>query len=257
MSKKLLENYKKNGFLLHRLQKTQILKKLRKRFLSIFNETSKINLKKKIKNDAHVIDLYNSKNKKLWTGVYDIIKQDPLVYELASSKELLNLAKNLGLKNPTFGTRPQVRVDMPNDSKFSFKSHQDHPFNLGSKNSITIWIPLQNVTKKNGTLQISKQSHKGEKIYLYGWGNKFNIDIAKNIKNKISNNDHYKLSLNDNKFNFEDIEMKVGQALVFSQFLVHKSGQNKSDSIRFSVQLRYTDLADKEYAKNNYFLFSR
>ena len=113
------------------------------------------------------------------------------------------------------------------------------------------------MTKKNGTLQISKNSHLGEKTYLYGYGNKFNIDLAKNIKNKISNKDHYKLSLNDNKFNFEDIEMKVGQALVFSQFLVHRSGENKSDNIRFSVQLRYTDLADKEYAKNNYFLFLR
>ena len=32
-------------------------------------------------------------------------------------------------------------------------------------------------------------------------------------------------------------------------------GKNTSDGIRFSVQLRYTDLSDKDYARRNYFLF--
>ena len=158
MKKKLIKSFKKNGFLIYDFNNDKALKKLRKRFISIFNETSKINLKKKIKTDNDIINLYRSRNRKFWTGVYDIAKMDPLLYEISALKEYKNLAKNLGLKNPTFGTRPQVRIDMPNDPKFSFKAHQDYQFNLGSKNSITIWIPLQTVSENNGALQVSKGS---------------------------------------------------------------------------------------------------
>jgi phytanoyl-CoA hydroxylase len=257
MDSKLIKKFKKDGFIVYDLKEKNILRQLRNRFLSTFDKTSKINLNKSINDDQHIIDLYNSKNRKYWTGVYDIIKLDPLLYKLASSNELLTTAKKLSLKDPSFGTRPQVRVDMPNDEKFSFKSHQDYPFNLGSKNSIVAWIPLQTVTKENGAIQIARSSHKNFKTYLYGKNNKFNIDIGKNVKKKIIDKNHYKLSLDDKKFNFESIKLKFGQVLIFSQFLVHKSGENTSNRIRFSVQLRYTDLSDKDYAKRNYFLFLR
>ena len=257
MKKKSIKAFEQNGFLVHDLENKTIIKKLRKRFLSIFNETSKINLRKLIKNDNDIIKLYNSKDRRLWTGVYDIIKMDPLLYEMSSFKEFIYLAKKLGLKNPTFGTRPQVRIDMPDDPKFSFKSHQDYQFNCGSKNSLTIWIPLQTVSQNNGALKVSRGSHLGYKNYLYGKNGKFNVNLEKNIRKKILNKNHYDLSLNDKEFNFETVNMKSGQALVFSQFLVHKSGYNKSNKVRFSVQLRFTDLADQDYAKSNYFLFLR
>ena len=46
--------------------------------------------------------------------------------------------------------------------------------------------------------------------------------------------------------------MKLGQAVVFSEFLVHASGYNVSNKIRFSVQLRFTDLLSKEYMLRGY-----
>ena len=59
---------------------------------------------------------------------------------------------------------------------------------------------------------------------------------------------------NNKKFKFTDVPLNFGEAVVFSQFLVHKSGYNLSDTVRFSVQLRLTDLAQKEYAKRGYFI---
>ena len=55
-----------------------------------------------------------------------------------------------------------------------------------------------------------------------------------------------------NSFRLEDVELKLGQALIFSEFLVHTSGSNISDKIRFSVQLRFTDLSKKEYMLRGY-----
>jgi hypothetical protein len=51
--------------------------------------------------------------------------------------------------------------------------------------------------------------------------------------------------------------MKLGEALVFSQFMVHRSGENRSDNIRFSLQLRINDLDDDEWAKRKFFFPKR
>ena len=249
--------YKDNGYFIHKINKKDITN-LRKEFINIFNLISKGNIKKKIKNDNDIIKLYNSKNRNLWTSVYDIMKLHPGVFAVNGQKNFKKILNIAGIKKPCFCARPQVRADMPKDPKFSFKSHQDYPFNLGSKNSITIWIPLQDTDYKMGTLKVSEQSHKGEKIYKYGVDNKnFSMDIGKLVKRKIPANNHYKVSLNDKLFNFKSVKIKAGEALVISQFLVHKSGDNISNRIRFSVQLRYNDLAEKDYIKRKYFLYYR
>ena len=58
----------------------------------------------------------------------------------------------------------------------------------------------------------------------------------------------------DKSFNFKfyKTRVKLGEALIFSEFLVHKSGKNVSNKIRFSVQLRLTDLMSREYMKRSY-----
>ena len=134
--------------------------------------------------------------------------------------------KIAGIKKPFFKTVPVLRVDMPRDKpKYSFKTHQDYPYSKGSKNSITIWIPLQDVSTENGALKIAEGSHKKKKIY-------------KTNKNNII--------LNKYKFTLKDVHCKVGDVLVFSQCLAHKSGYNSSNSVRFSVQFRFSDLSRKD-----------
>ena len=52
------------------------------------------------------------------------------------------LLRYIHIKNPIFGTKPYVRVDMPNDPRYMFKAHQDYPYNRNSKNSIVIFIHI-------------------------------------------------------------------------------------------------------------------
>ena len=54
------------------------------------------------------------------------------------------------------------------------------------------------------------------------------------------------------RFKFKKVKVKLGEALIFSEFLVHRSGVNRSKKIRFSLQLRVTDLLSKEYMKRHY-----
>jgi ectoine hydroxylase-related dioxygenase (phytanoyl-CoA dioxygenase family) len=50
---------------------------------------------------------------------------------------------------------------------------------------------------------------------------------------------------NSKQFELIKTKVKLGEALIFSQFLVHRSGTNTSNKIRFSLQLRVTDLLNK------------
>ena len=214
----------KNGYFIGKIN-PKILKALRKKYFAIFNTVSKLSNGIKIKNDSDLIKLYNSKKRFVWEVAYDLRLFEPLLYKLAATEEIINLAKIAGIKKPHFKTPPVLRIDMPKDSKHSYKKHQDYPFSPGSKSSITMWIPLQDVTTKNGCLKIVKGSHKRKKIYKT---NKDNI-----IKNRY-------------KFTFKDVLCKIGDVLIFSQCLVHKSGNNSSNSVRFSIQIRFNDLSKKD-----------
>ena len=89
-----------------------------------------------------------------------------------------------------------------------------------------------NTSHKEGCLEVSPKSHIKKKVY----------EQKKNSK----------LIKNSSQFKFKKVKVKLGEALIFSEFLVHRSGVNRSKKIRFSLQLRVTDLLSKEYMKRHY-----
>lgn len=243
---KLKNFYKKNGYFIYKIDK-KLIHKVRKEFIKVFSTLSTNHNRAKIFNDRDIIKLYKSKRRDLWVASYDILKLHPSLYAICNSKSFQDILKITDIKKPCFIARPAVRVDMPCDKNFSFKSHQDHPYSLGSSNSITIWTPLQNTDVKTGTLKIVEKSHINKKTYKYSIDDKkYNIDLAKVLKKNTNFKKYYKISLNDKEFNFKSINVKAGEVLVFSQYLVHKGGINQSNKIRFSTQFRYTDLSEKK-----------
>ena len=229
---KILKNYKKNGFAIVNIGQHNKLRQLRKNWISKFDKIYSELKSTRIKNDQDLIREEKRKERNLFVAVFNLLHLDPLIYELSSSKKILNIVKKFEVNSPHHGTRPYIRVDFPNDKKYSyFDLHQDFPYNNHSLNSLVVWIPLQNTGIKEGCLRVSKKSHKGRKIYK--------TDKNLIIKKK-------------NSFKLEDVELKLGQALIFSEFLIHSSGNNISNKIRFSVQLRFTDLSKKEYMLRGY-----
>ena len=45
---------------------------------------------------------------------------------------------------------------------------------------------------------------------------------------------------------FVPVPERVGEALVFNNFLIHRSGRNRRDTVRFSMQVRFSDLDSPE-----------
>ena len=46
--------------------------------------------------------------------------------------------------------------------------------------------------------------------------------------------------------------MKQGDIILFNSFLVHKSGNNITDSIRWSCHMRYNDVSEKSFIERGY-----
>jgi len=60
-----------------------------------------------------------------------------------------------------------------------------------------------------------------------------------------------KLSDDDEK-KFTALEVKQGDALIFSSFLVHRSGNNITDSPRWSCHFRYNDAKEQSFIERAY-----
>jgi len=226
------KDYKKNGYFLEEIGLVDSIKNIRNRCIEVFNQAAILHDLPEVKNDEDVIDLYHSKHRDVWVAAYDQLRFLPEVMELCGKPEVINAAKNAGIQFPSQCLHPMLRVDMPSDDQFLFYQHQDYVYNLGSQNSITVWMPLQDIDKEIGQLGVLPGSHRGGHKACDEKGILLKYDRSKETK----------------------VPVKVGQALVFSQFLEHESGKNRSNKIRFAFQIRFNDLAEKDYAMRNYYL---
>ena len=211
---------------------------IRKKILGLISNTISQKLNQKNISEKKIINLYNSKHKTDIVNTFNHIAFFPELYSFVNKKKIINIAKKSGLEFPVVGFNNiggrgglPFLYSFPNDRKRYYKAHQDFFYLPYSKNSITLWIPLQNTSKINGALKVIPKSHKNFKIFNHS---------AKDVKfNKLDKN------FTENKF--KSINVKLGQALIFSSFLIHKSGANSSNQIRMSFNVRFNDLFDKEY----------
>ena len=223
------------------------LRALRRKFLAIFDMAATANGLASISDDSGVRALYESERRDLWVGVYDQLPFLPEVMGLANSQEILAIAQRYGIRQPALaGMGTAVLANMPFDEPFMYVPHQDITYNSGSLNSITVWVPLQDVLDDIGPLEVVPQSHRRGIIEAPQW---------------LSQRHSTKAELDKSKFvtlykdeDYVSLPIQLGQCLVFSQFLVHRSGENVSDRIRFTLQYRFRDLACIEYARRNFSL---
>lgn len=230
--------YDKNGFVKpnHPHIKTTV-SDLRNRIISVFNRASIENGSGKINNDDDICKLY-IENKTAWIAAYDIIRMLPEAYCLAGSPVIVDAIKECGVFEPALsGADISIRVDMPaGEGSMPFPPHQDYPYNKGSSNGVVVWIPLQDTDEKLGCLKYSPRSH--EAGFIPGV-----IPGTPRLEGMVLSEDYV----------FEDIPMLAGELLIFSMYLVHKSGVNSTkSSIRFSVQLRFNDLSNSDFAKRGF-----
>lgn len=207
---------------------------LRERFFAAFSAAAIHHGLSPIANDADLKSLYSGEQKPVWDAAYHQLKYIPESLQLATSNELIEAAHLLGIGFPSLCGFPVTRVDMPADKDHILGAHQDYPYHRGSSGSLTLWVALQDTDTPLGPVGVARGSH------LVG-----EIATQDGI---IADPDTLAA------YQFESYPVKVGQVLAMSQMLVHRSGPNYSDRVRFSVQIRFNDLNDNRYGKRFFFV---
>lgn len=229
-------NYFKNGFEIITMNNSKKLISLRKKIINLFSLASQLSGNGKINSDKDILSFYK-KDKKSWIMVYDQMRMLPDLYQIINSELIKKVTKISGIKFPSYTSKPVIRIVMPgNKGTSKTKLHIDYPTHRGSSNAVTVWFPLQSITKKNGTLIVAPNSH-----------------LKKNYYGSIQDNNVVR---KDNIYESKKISvpLNIGQGIVFSHFLAHKSGDNFSDKIRFSIDFRLNDLQDKDYFSRKYYI---
>ena len=155
------------------------------------------------------------------TEVYDAVRDAGMLIDLGRSPALADIVSTL-IDRPVIYHKVPLRIDVPFENKELAFWHQDDFYVQGNSSEVTIWIPLQDTFAHTGALSVMKGSHAlGPIPHTYRVGKKT-----------------LPTGIFDRPVNI--VEMKRGDALIFSSYLVHSSNLNISDQIRYSIQLRYS-----------------
>jgi len=160
------------------------------------------------------------------------------LHRLSLDHRIEALLKELGLSFPNIGMRPLLSFHHPrlaqNEVFWRLPPHQDWRVTQGSLDSVAVWLPLVDIDKNLGALEIAPGSHR--------WGL---------LPGGHVDSDDYILPEVDPS-SLLSVEMKRGDALFFSTLLVHRSGNNVTESIRWSCHFRYNNLLEKTFINRGY-----
>ncbi len=161
------------------------------------------------------------------------------LHKLSLCDEILALLNEIGMDFPNISTRPLLFFNHPRLSKeklyYKVDAHQDWRSMQGSLNSVVVWVPLMNVPKELGALEILPKSHLNGLMTSHfdrGFGM---VDLTDQQNEE-----------------FLSVEVELGDILLFSSFLIHQSGDNVSDTPRWSCHFRYNDLGDTSFVDRGY-----
>ncbi|MEZ0608519.1 phytanoyl-CoA dioxygenase family protein [Fibrella sp. WM1] len=161
------------------------------------------------------------------------------LHKLGVSDEIIDAIKALGLTEPVIAVRPSMQFNSRFLSKdgntyWRLGAHQDWRNGQGSLDSVVVWFPMVPAGEEIGALQVIPGSHRDGLMQADAAG------YAGVIGEEIDDS------------RYVQTEYEVGDMLFFSALLVHRSGNNVTRNIRWSVQLRYNNLAEPTFIERGY-----
>ncbi len=160
-------------------------------------------------------------------GWHTLVYSEAL-FNLITNRKVLDIIETLIGNEIQFNGDFWVRPKLPNEKLTTLPWHQDSAYmpNTEADLHLTVWLPLVDVNTVNGTLQFLPRSHReGLRTYHRVEGEAFAVP---EIPPTSSHNDIHTL------------DMKKGDLLIFNNLVFHRSLLNRSETIRWSVDFRYS-----------------
>jgi phytanoyl-CoA hydroxylase len=160
------------------------------------------------------------------------------MHRLGTDERIISLLKDIGYEFPTIAVRPAMQFNSRYLSKggshWKLGAHQDWRTGQGSLDSVVLWFPLVDCNADLGSLQIIPASHKDGlmKADTSGYTGSIQEEIGEE--------------------KYVQTEFEIGDLLIFSAFLIHRSGENITNNIRWSIQLRYNNIAEPTFRERGF-----
>ena len=168
-----------------------------------------------------------------------LVQNSILLYKYSTAEKLLKHIHNVGVVDPIFSTKSLIFLNSPKTSSYygnwKIPVHQDWRSIQGSLNSVVTWIPITDCPIELGALEVIPASHKA------GLLTSEEDEWYAHVKAECYDDD-----------SFIQVPMNSGDALIFSMFLLHRSGNNTSNNIRYSFQSRYNDASESTFIDRKY-----
>jgi phytanoyl-CoA hydroxylase len=159
------------------------------------------------------------------------------LHRLSLDPRIMDVLSELGVESPNINTRPVLYFNSRHLAReevyWRVFAHQDWRSMQGSLDGIVAWLPLIDTDVSLGAIEVIPESHKlGLRTtdVVSGFGQVDGFEDSE----------------------FVPIEVEQGDALFFSAFLVHRSGTNATDRIRWSCHFRYNNLAEPTFVQRGY-----
>lgn len=163
------------------------------------------------------------------------------LHRLSTDPAIQSLMRSLGVAVPAICARPVVWFHSPalarSERYHRLPAHQEWSNMQGSIDGMVVWLPLLLVTAEMGRLQVVPGSHRDGLRPL--------LDEA---------GDDYPLSMDMGGLSdtdFVEVDVPLGAALLFSPFLVHRSGTNRTERARITANFRFNNAADPSFIARN------
>ena len=172
-------------------------------------------------------------NPKKFSDLYDDLNLNSILKSIFFKKKYLKLfSKILNTSvNNIYLNGFMFRMDAPKDKRNSLDWHQDSAYYEMTSpkfNSGVCWISITKNTKLNGTLQFIPGSHQDGFYH------------SKKNKSKQNISEQNRLTIKKKKI--KNLNSNSGDVSFFHINMIHRSGVNTSEKIRFTIGCRYHDL---------------
>jgi ectoine hydroxylase-related dioxygenase (phytanoyl-CoA dioxygenase family) len=174
------------------------------------------------------------KNHDFIASLYDTVFQTPAFFRLIGSKHIEDAVKRLmGVPphHPLYGYTNRCLFAPPEDERRTYGWHQEVFYTVPRGKYLQSWAPLVfDSTAQDGTIEICPGSHK-EGIAKQTWN-----DVPGRATQVLIDDDVIA------KYKPVTVDMKLGEMLIFSGYLAHRSGRNSSEHVRYSLVGMYHDV---------------
>ena len=237
LPKEAIEEFQYQGYLKidHQLIDNNHLETLRKQYDKVFAEQKNTD-SQGLRNLANTEGLQPQKTIEM-LQIMEMWSKNEQFYKLLFHQPLLDIAGSL------IGENIQLFHDQslykPAHIGGEVPWHQDSGyFKEGAEKTIkpAAWIPFLDVNKNNGCLQVVRGGHRSGQV------------LDHKLEKEVGDKDSWYLYIDEKDIPTKDIvtcEMSIGSILFIHQLTPHRSLENYSEDVRWSIDLRFQNPNDE------------